>query len=135
MSHEAAHVALDAATTSVPLWLSEGLADYVALVDSELPVPLLAAQIRALVREDGPPAGLPGRAELDGGNEDIGAWYEAAWLATALIAEEHGEPALLDFYRVTEDDGGTARAFREVLGTTKQEFVDAWRAELLRVAG
>ena len=135
VSHEAAHVALDAATTSVPMWLSEGLADYVALVDSDVPVTVLASQIRALVRDDGPPADLPGRAELDGGNEDIGAWYEAAWLAAALIAEEHGERALLELYRVTEDDGGTARAFREVLGTTEAEFVDAWRAELLRVAG
>ena len=135
VSHEAAHVALDAATTSVPIWLSEGLADHVALVDSELPVAVLAAQIRALVREEGPPAGLPGRAELDGGNEDIGAWYEAAWLATTLIAEEHGQDALLEFYRVTEEDGGTSRAFREVLGTTEKAFVDTWRAELVRIAG
>jgi hypothetical protein len=135
VSHEAAHVALDAATTSVPMWLSEGLADYVALVDSELPVAVLAAQVRALVQDEGPPAGLPGRAELDGGNEDVGAWYEAAWLAAASIAEQHGEEALLEFYRVTEDDGATARAFREVLGTTENEFVDTWRAELVRIAG
>jgi hypothetical protein len=135
VSHEAAHVALDAATTSVPMWLSEGLADYVALVDSDLPVAVLAAQIRALVREEGPPAGLPGRAELDGGNEDIGAWYESAWLAAALIAEEHGEDALLELYRVAGEDGGTARAFREVLGTTERAFTKAWRAELVRIAG
>jgi hypothetical protein len=135
VSHEAAHVALHAATTSVPMWLSEGLADYVALVSSDLPVAVLASQIRTLIREEGPPAGLPGRAELDGGNQDIGAWYEAAWLAAALIAEEHGEDALLEFYRVTEEDGGTAWAFREVLGTTERTFVKTWRAELVRVAG
>lgn len=134
MSHEAAHVALDAATASVPMWLSEGLPDYVALADSEVPVTVLAAQIRRLVRDDGPPAALPGRAELDGGNADIGAWYEAAWLAAALVAEEYGETALLELYRVAEEDGGTDRAFREVLGTTEAEFVEAWRAELVRLA-
>ncbi len=135
VSHEAAHVALDAATTSVPMWLSEGLADYVALVDSEVPVEVLATQIRRLVRDQGAPADLPGRAELDGGNQDIGAWYEAAWLAAAVIAEEHGEGALLELYRVTEEDGHARRAFREVLGTTEAGFVAAWRGRLAALAG
>ncbi|HET6562757.1 MAG TPA: hypothetical protein VFG72_12840 [Marmoricola sp.] len=135
VSHEATHVALDAATTSVPMWLSEGFADYVALVGSKVPVPVLASQIRRLVRDDGAPANLPGREELDGGNEDVGAWYEAAWLAAALIAEEYGEDALLELYRVTDEDGNTDRAFRKVLGSTEAEFVDAWRAELTRLAG
>ncbi len=134
VSHEAAHVALDAATTSAPMWLSEGLADYVALVDSTVPIPILAAQIRKLVRDDGAPARLPGRAELAGGNEDIGAWYEAAWRAAVLIADEHGEDALLAFHRATSADGNTERAFREVLGTTERAFVEAWRAELMELA-
>lgn len=135
LSHEAAHVALEAATASMPMWLSEGIADYVALVDSEVPVRVLAAQVRALVREDGAPKQLPGAAEFDGGNEDIGAWYEAAWLAARLIAERHGEGALLDFYRMVEADGATGRAFEEVLGTTERQFVREWRASLSELAG
>ena len=38
MSHEAVHVATDAATSTMPLWLLEGFADYVALRDVHLPV-------------------------------------------------------------------------------------------------
>jgi hypothetical protein len=135
VSHEAAHVALGAATTSVPTWLSEGIADYVALVDTDVPVRVLAAQILRLVRAEGAPRHLPGRAELARGVADIGAWYEAAWLAALLIADRHGEEALLELYRVADEDGTTDRAFREVLGTTEEAFVEEWRAELARLAG
>ena len=38
MSHEAAHVATDAAASSMPTWLLEGFADYVALAHVDLPV-------------------------------------------------------------------------------------------------
>ena len=38
MSHELVHVATDAATSAVDLWLLEGFADYVALRDVPLPL-------------------------------------------------------------------------------------------------
>jgi hypothetical protein len=135
VSHEATHVALGAATTSAPTWLSEGIADYVALVDTDVPVRVLAAQVLRLVRAEGAPRHLPGQAELDSGDADIGAWYEAAWLAALLVADRHGEEALLELYRVADADGATDRAFREVLGTTEEAFVEEWRAELGRLAG
>jgi hypothetical protein len=135
LSHEATHVALGAATTSMPLWLSEGTADYVALAHSTVPVRTLASQIRALVRKDGPPAGLPGRPEFSGANHDIGAWYEASWLAARLIAAQHGPAALLRFYRAAGHDGSTGPAFRTVLHTTQHAFAREWRAELVGLAG
>jgi hypothetical protein len=134
MSHEAAHVALDAATTAAPVWLSEGIADYVALRDSEVPVRALTAQLRRLVRDEGAPAALPGPAKLDGGDDDTGAWYEAAWVAARLVADRHGEDALLELYRLTDEQGPTGRAFRDALGSTKAAFVETWRAELVRLA-
>jgi len=135
LSHEAAHVAFGAATSEVPLWLSEGIADYVALVDTSLPVAVLAAQIRRLVREDGPPAELPAGPEFDGSNRDIGAWYEAAWLAARLIAQQHGQRALFDLYRTIDRTGGVASAFRTVLDTTEREFIRDWRDQLVSLAG
>ena len=134
LSHEATHVALGAATTTIPLWLSEGTADYVALAQNHLPDTVLAAQIRALVRKDGPPDHLPGAAEFDGSDKDIGAWYEAAWLAVRLLARTYGQDELLRFYARSEADGDTTRAFRQVLGTTEARFVRAWRAELVDLA-
>ena len=136
LSHEATHVALGAATTaSLPLWLSEGIADYVALVGNPLPDTVLAAQIRRLVQEDGAPKALPGPAEFAGSNTDIGAWYEAAWLAVRLIAETYGRPALLEFYSRAEADKDTRAAFRQVLGTTEAQFRRAWQARLVELAG
>jgi hypothetical protein len=133
LSHEATHVALGSAVHAVPMWLSEGIADYVALVDGDQPVRESAAQIRRLVRERGAPRMLPGAAEFDGSDPDVGAWYEAAWLAARLLAREHGEPALLAFYRTAERDRGTDRAFA-ALGTTEEAFVTRWREELRALA-
>jgi hypothetical protein len=133
MAHELTHVAVGAASSSMPLWLSEGYADYVALRRSEVSVRVLAAQIRSLVRREGPPRALPGPDEFDGGNADVGAWYEASWLAARLIAATYGEDALDGFYRRADADGGTDRAFRE-LGTTQRAFTAAWRDELETLA-
>ena len=134
LSHEATHVALGAATTSLPMWLSEGVADYVALRHSAVPVSSLAAQIRKLVRQHGAPKRLPGQAQFSGANPDIGAYYEAAWLAARLLANEHGEPALLRFYRASDRAGGTQRTFRTVLGTTQAQFTRRWQSYLTSLA-
>jgi hypothetical protein len=134
LSHEAVHVALGSPTRDVPVWLAEGIADYVALAESASPVRELAAEIRRLVRDRGAPRRLPEAEQLDGSDPDVGAWYEASWLAVRLIAEEYGEPALLAFYQAAERGRGTDRAFTDVLGTTQDAFVERWRAELLTLA-
>lgn len=133
MAHELTHVAVGAASSAMPLWLSEGYADYVALRRSDVSVRVLAAQIRSLVRREGPPRALPGPDEFDGGNADVGAWYEASWLAARLLAATYGEDALEGFYRRADADGGTDGAFRE-LGTTERAFTVAWRNELETLA-
>jgi hypothetical protein len=135
LSHEAAHVALGAVGTSAPLWLSEGVADYVALVDSPIPVTVLAAQILRRVRDQGPPRRLPGSAEFDGTDDAIGAWYEAAWLAARLLADEYGERRLLELYRRTDAGTGLDAAMRDLLGTSETAFVREWRDHLDELAG
>ncbi len=135
VSHEAAHVALGAALLDVPTWLSEGIADYVALVDSDTPVEALAAQILRQTSRDGAPRALPGSRAFDGSDDRIGAWYEAAWLAVRLIAQTYGEEALWRFYRRSVTDQGTTAAFREVLGTSQRGFVQDWRSSLVSLAG
>jgi hypothetical protein len=134
LSHEATHVALGATVTQAPLWLSEGIADYVALAGTSLPDGMLAAQIRRLVQKNGAPRSLPGEAEFAGSNADIGAWYEAAWLAVRLLAETYGRQPLLEFHEQVQADGDTRRAFREVLGTTEGAFRRAWQSQLVELA-
>lgn len=135
MSHEAAHVATDAAVSTMPTWLLEGFADYVALAYTDLSVDVAASQILSQVRRDGPPKQLPSEADFESENRHLGASYEAAWLAARLIAEQYGERRLIAFYEQADRDGGTDAAFREVLGTTQRKLTAAWRDELRELAG
>ena len=134
MSHEATHIAVDAATSTMPLWLLEGFADYVALARSELPVSVTASQILAEVRRSGPPRRLPGPDEFDPSNKLLGTSYEAAWLACRLMAEEYGERRLIRFYRTVDEGQSLAEAFA-LLGTTEAAFTRQWRNYLRELAG
>ncbi len=134
ISHEATHVATRAATSSMPMWLLEGFADYVALDHVDLPVSVTASQILRDVRRHGVPAHLPGPTEFDPENKALGASYEAAWLACRLLGQEYGERRLIAFYRAADRDSGTSRAFRQVLGTTEARFTDEWQDYLQRLA-
>lgn len=134
MSHEATHVATNAALSSMPPWLLEGFADYVALARAHLPVSLTASQILAQVRRNGPPKHLPGQVEFDAQNQRLGASYESAWLACRLLAHRYGEQRLIRFYRESARASSTTAPFR-ALGTTQRAFTRAWREDLRRLAG
>jgi hypothetical protein len=135
LSHEVTHVAVDAAVSSVPAWLSEGFADWVALADSRVPVRVLASQALDDVRQRGAPRRLPGRADFGAADPQLGAAYESAWLAVRLIARTYGEAALLRFQRIADRRGSVDVAFRAALGTTEATFTARWRRELNRLAG
>lgn len=135
MSHEATHVATGAALSSMPTWLLEGFADYVALDHVRLPVSVTASQILTQVRRKGPPSHLPGPAEFNAQNVRLGATYESAWLACRLLGERYGERRLLAFYRAADRASSTTGPFRTVLGTDQRELTRAWRADLRRLAG
>jgi hypothetical protein len=134
MSHEATHVATGAALSTMPTWLLEGFADYVALDHVALPPSVTASQILHLVRRKGAPAHLPGKAEFDAHNTSLGASYESAWLACRLLAQRYGERRLITFYRTADRTSSTAAAFAG-LGTTQRAFTAAWRADLRALAG
>ncbi len=135
LSHEATHVATAAAVSSMPTWLVEGFADYVALRDVDLPVSVTAGQALARVRRAGAPRALPGAEDFAARSPGLGASYEAAWLACRLLASRYGERRLVAFYRAADRESSTTAAFRTVLGTDQRAFTRAWRAELRRLAG
>ncbi len=134
VSHEATHVATDAAVSAMPQWLSEGFADYVALRDLDLPVSVSAGQILAEVRKSGAPKKLPTSADFSGENTALGASYESAWLACRLLAQTYGEQRLVAFYDRADQDSGTRTAFRRVLGTTEAAFTRSWKSYLAGLA-
>lgn len=135
ISHEATHVATGATFVTMPTWLLEGFADFVALDRAGIPVDLAAGQILARVRADGPPDGLPTRRELDPTANGLGATYEEAWLACRFLAQEYGTAAMVRFYDTVKGGTSTQRAFREELDTTQRAFVERWRDDVAALAG
>jgi len=138
ITHEATHVAIRASTTRpVALWLSEGMADYVGYGGLGLPRERVAAPLLTRVRQGSGPKTLPTEADFDPATSTIAPSYNAAWLAVSLIADRHGDAALVRFYldaallESSHDPPGdpaeNARAaFADVLGTSEQAFTRDW---------
>jgi hypothetical protein len=134
VTHEATHVATDAANSPAPIWLVEGFADYVALSSQPLPLSTTAARISALVRRDGAPRHLPGTTQFAAGAHDLEARYESAWLACRLLAQDRGPGALVAFYRAMDGGGALAPELRRHFGLTPAAFTGQWRTFLSHVA-
>ena len=134
LGHETTHVAARAETTGLlPLWIVEGSADYVGFRSSGVPVTTGAADVLDRVRAGRGPTALPSDAAFDGADPDLGAAYEAAWLACRLIATRYGPDALVRFYRDAADGGGVGAAFAR-LGTDQATFTRSWRGLLAQEA-
>jgi hypothetical protein len=103
LAHELTHVA--AVTDGVPVWLREGLADYVGYRDSGLSTEVAAAELAAEVREGRLPRELPPPSAFAPGQVRLAQVYQEAWLACRLIAERFGEPALVKLYGEVREHG------------------------------
>ena len=150
VSHEATHVAIRATTTrQVPLWLSEGMADYVGYRDVDATRQRIAAALLQQVRDGSGPTALPGAGDFDPGRSTIAPSYNAAWLAVCRIVDRRGQASLVRFYLAAatapgstgasagtgaEADAVTAAAFGTVLKTTEAAFTREWLAYLRRLA-
>jgi hypothetical protein len=127
ITHEATHAATGAAAVSMPPWVAEGFADYVAIGSSHVPTARAAARALGVVRRAGPPDRLPSPADFDSSGMALEAAYEEAWLANSLIAREDGQRRLVEFYFAIERHRATMpMAFRSILGTTEQAFTRSW---------
>ena len=134
MTHEAVHAVTGAPTSRAPVWLVEGFADYVALLDVDLPLSRTAAQVLERVREDGVPERLPDESDFDLTAPHLGAAYEAAWLACRAVASIAGEDGLVEVYRRTSDGEDVAAALAAV-GTDPAEVTRTWQRLLAEAAG
>jgi hypothetical protein len=147
VTHEATHVAIRATTDRpVPLWLSEGMADYVGYRDVGATRRQVAAALLTRVRAGTGPKSLPAAGDFDPARTTIAPSYNAAWLAVNRIVDRYGRRALVRFYLAvaTAPDGSTAAAsdpddaaaaaFRSELGTTQGSFTKEWLAYLRSLA-
>ena len=138
MTHEVTHLATRAVTYgSVPIWMSEGFADYVAYEAVDIPVRVIAEQVLENVRDGKGPQDLPIDSDFDPtSSDDIAPAYEGSWLAAQLIADRYGEKKLVRLYVTLADrDNETANStIRTVLGISENRLVRDWKAYLKTLA-
>jgi len=135
MRHEVTHVAtwtLTHASETLPTWLIEGLADYVANLGSGQAVTAAAGELRAEVASGKIPAALPANDEFTPGGTRLPQVYEEAWLVCRLIAARAGQDALVRLYRQVATTAGSPRdaldaALRRTLGLSTAHFTAQWR--------
>ena len=134
LAHEAFHVASQD-LGPVPLWLSEGLADYFGYRRSGVPLGRSVSGFLAAVRADGPPDALPSDADFAPGPAATVA-YEGAHLAVRMLVDEHGEAAVLRLHeRVAESGPDSLEGLLVAeLGTDVGEITREWQAEARRRA-
>lgn len=142
VTHETVHVATRTHTGSAtPLWLSEGLADWIGYRGTGRTPKSAAAELVRAAEAGELPRELPSDRDFRFGSdpEALGRAYESGWLACRFIAGEWADAKLLDFYlRVGEsgstggegngDEASVDRAMRGELGLTSAEFTERWRS-------
>ncbi|MGI8334081.1 hypothetical protein ACRYCC_29360 [Actinomadura scrupuli] len=136
LTHELTHVATGGARDNrTPIWLIEGLADYVGYKGLKVSVRSAARELRTEVAAGRIPPGLPGRDDFAGASGGLSQAYELAWLACRMVAERYGEERLVKLYRAAGAKQAGASdparqqeyALRTVLGLGTAAFTAQWR--------
>jgi len=147
ITHELTHVATRSSTTRpVPIWLSEGMADYVGYSGLDLPRARVASELLTLVRQGKGPRALPTPADFDPARTKIAPFYSASWLAVSHLVDTYGQARVIAFYRAIagnltvdqsvefDPDAVAVQAFPQSFGVTQAEFVDGWERYLRTLA-
>lgn len=140
MTHETAHVATREDTTdTMPMWLSEGLADWIGYGGSKEEVRQAAPELGSAARSGKLPERLPTDAEFafDRPADLLARSYESGWLACLMVAEQWDEERLMALYRAAGRPGPGAvdQALREVLQIDEREFGARWRDYVRQLLG
>lgn len=136
LTHEITHVATRAtASTDVPIWLSEGFADYVAYRDTGVAASVVAQDLLDEVREGNSPTTLPGTGDFDPRQGVVASAYSGAWLAAHMVAERWGEETLVSLYRSMAGGTPEGEALVEHVGLGEAAFTQEWVAYVEELAG
>ncbi len=139
--HEITHVAQDALPRGeVPVWLVEGIAEYVGYRGTGFSDAWIGRELLADVRASGPPTSWPTDAAfaLDGSAESRAIAYQQGWSFCRMVADRYGEDTLVPFYAAVARGSGSAderldRAAARVLDTDAGTLLRQWQ-EWLRAA-
>ena len=146
ITHELTHVAARSSTTSAaPIWLTEGMADYVGYSGLGLPRERVASELLGLVRVGKAPKALPTEVDFDPSKSKIATSYSGAWLAVSRLVDLYGQSKVVEFYRAVgttrpggaeqpSPDAAAASSFPRSFGVSEAQFVDGWRSYLTTLA-
>ncbi|MCH5644509.1 MULTISPECIES: peptidase MA family metallohydrolase [unclassified Gordonia (in: high G+C Gram-positive bacteria)] len=131
MRHELTHVAARLSTAvGAPMWITEGVPEYVGRKDTYRRFADAAPELAAEVTDSGPPAAFPSDAAFAAGGDASQLAYQSAWSIAAYVAQRYGETRLKQLYlgvASTVDVGRQDAAIATVLGITRAELVSRWQ--------
>lgn len=131
--HEIVHVAVGGRDDGAPLWLSEGIAEWVSVQPLPDAARLVSGAAVAEARRS--PRSLP---DDDGFNTgSVGAHYGMSWWACQTIADMYGEPAL---WRLLEAMAGVPadrhdEVLRQVVGMDEARLAEEAAARIVATYG
>jgi hypothetical protein len=147
ITHELTHVAARSSTIDpVPIWLTEGMADYVGYSGLDIPRQRVASELLVLVRAGKGPTALPTEVNFDPSRSKIATSYSAAWLAVCHLVDLYGQAKVVSFYRAVASSRRADEApqaapeiaassqFPRSFGVTQPQFVESWRSYLQSLA-
>ena len=147
ITHELTHVATRSSVTwPVPIWLSEGMADYVGYSGLGLSRTRVASELLTLVRQGKGPEALPTADDFDPARTKIAPSYSASWLAVSRLVDIYGQAKVVSFYRAIsgrptvnqevqfDPDVAAVQAFPQSFGVSEAQFVDGWKRYLHTLA-
>ena len=130
LTHEATHVLAGGVGSGADTWVIEGFADFVALHDDTAALSISAGQVLRQVKRSGAPDRLPTDDDFANADHGLGAVYESAWMVFRMLAEQHGDRAVIAFYRDVINGRSTDQAARAAFGESIADVTDQWRRYL-----
>lgn len=115
--HELTHATLGERGRGAPLWLNEGIAEYVSvrpMAPASRRLPTSALSVGAAADD------LPGEVEFSGAQAE--AWYAVSWWVCEYVASTYGEQMLLELLDRLENGADQDDVLPEVLGVTPAQL-------------
>ncbi len=134
LRHELMHVATRLVTAeNAPLWLTEGVPEYVGRRGTYRQFVDAAPDLAAAVAGGDVPTKLPADSDFAVDSDAARVAYQSAWSFAAFVADEYGVEKLKSLYTGVAKGGDTSTqdaAMKTAVGQDKAALVKKWQAWL-----
>ncbi|MFL6047093.1 MAG: peptidase MA family metallohydrolase [Propionibacteriaceae bacterium] len=134
LEHEMVHVATRSPNSVAPMWVEEGLAEWVSMRAHPGQRSSGTDELLIGVRSDGAPRAFPADRRFEAGAGNLQLAYAEAWLACRFIADRYSETKLGQFYAALVSGKSLDEASRSTLELSESDLTAEWRAYLDRLA-